>query len=95
METSIGALVSTFVVQLGNKTALVVNSCRYSLSKIDHLSSAVATRLRSSFIPLAALVIAVLSRSGCSAQANHQRAICTDHIVPSHTSLRTATFSNL
>ena len=46
METSIGALVSASAARYGSKTALVVNGYRYSFSEIDHLSSAIATRLR-------------------------------------------------
>ena len=95
METSIGALVSTSAARLGDKTALVVNGCRYSFTDIDHLSSAVATRLRLSSIPLAVLAIAALFRSDCRARANLECAACTDHFVPAHTSLRAATANNL
>ncbi|KAA8562856.1 Long-chain-fatty-acid--CoA ligase [Pseudomonas extremaustralis] len=46
METSIGALISGSGVRYANKTALIVNGRTYSFSEIEHLSSAVATRLQ-------------------------------------------------
>ncbi|RAI64770.1 acyl-CoA synthase [Pseudomonas fluorescens] len=46
MESSIGALISASAARYGEKTALVVNGCRYSFTALDRLSTAVATRLQ-------------------------------------------------